>query len=161
MNYKPLTDVRYLVVHCSATPPNMDIGRKEIDLWHRQRSFFMIGYHLVIRRDGTVETGRPIDQPGAHAVGFNDVSRAVCLVGGVKADDKNKNGKIEDGELVPENNFTPAQFAALEKVLREWKQAFPLAQVVGHRDLPSKHAQLKACPSFDVQAWAKPLGLAG
>jgi len=159
MKYKELTDVRYLVVHCSATPPNMDVGVKEIDLWHRQRGFFSIGYHIVIRRDGSVEFGRPLDQPGAHAVGFNEVSRAVCLVGGVEKDDRNHDGKIDPSELVPENNFTREQFATLCDVLHAWKQEFPLAVVIGHRDLDSKHARLKACPSFDVRTWARPLGL--
>ena len=63
--------IRYLVVHCAATPPEMDIGAKEIDLWHRQRGWSGIGYHFVIRRDGRVEAGRPLDRPGAHAQGFN------------------------------------------------------------------------------------------
>jgi hypothetical protein len=39
----------------------MDIGVAEIDKWHRGRGFYMIGYHDVIRRDGSVEQGRDID----------------------------------------------------------------------------------------------------
>jgi len=160
MNYKPLTDVRYLVVHCSATPAKMDIGVKEIDLWHRARGFFSIGYHVVIRRNGSVEFGRPLGQPGAHAADFNSVSRAVCLVGGV--DVAGNSGKAE-------NNFTPAQFATLYDVLHAWKDEFPHADIVGHRDLFDRNPdgsykkqpgqRLKDCPSFDVQPWAKLQGL--
>jgi N-acetyl-anhydromuramyl-L-alanine amidase AmpD len=148
---KPLTDVRYLVVHCAATPPDMDIGAKEIDAWHRQRGFECIGYHQVIRRDGRVEAGRPINVQGAHALGFNSISLGVSLVGGCK--------RGEGGALVAENNFTPAQFAALAGVLRAWKQMYPNAKVLGHRDLPSESARLKDCPSFDVRSWleANPL----
>lgn len=149
MKYKPLTDVRYLVVHCSATPPDMDIGAKEIDLWHRQRGFFEIGYHAVIRRDGSVELGRPVDKPGAHAKGWNNLSLGVCLVGGVKS--------LPEAE--PENNFTRMQFASLADVLSAWKKDWPLAEIVGHRDLPSPHARLKACPSFDAGEWARSVGL--
>ena len=50
-----------VVVHCSATRDDMDIGVAEIDKWHRGRGFYMIGYHDVIRRDGSVEQGRDID----------------------------------------------------------------------------------------------------
>lgn len=151
MKYKPLTDVRYLVVHCAATPADMDIGAKEIDLWHRQRGFFSIGYHTVIRRNGKLEQGRPIDRPGAHAVGFNEYSLAVCLVGGCK--------RGEGGALITDNNFTPAQFDSLASVLRTWQALYPNAKIVGHCDLPSKHSKLKDCPSFDVAAWlsANPL----
>lgn len=145
-NYKPLTDVRYLVVHCADTPADMDIGVKEIDMWHRQQGWLMVGYHKVIRRDGTVENGRKLDQPGAHVKNFNSQSLGVCLVGGAKRDGK---------KLLPENNFTPAQFASLKVVLREFVELHPIATICGHRDLDSG----KACPSFDAETWAEENGL--
>lgn len=150
MNYKPLTDVRYLVVHCAATPPDMDVGAKEIDLWHRQRGFLKIGYHAVIRRDGTIESGRPLDQPGAHVARFNDRSLGVCLVGGCKR-------VTVDGKkvLATENNFTPQQFTALTGLLKQWHAKYPLARIVGHRDLDSG----KDCPSFDVSDWLATVNL--
>lgn len=136
--------VRNIVVHCSATKPSMDIGRAEIDLWHRQRGFFQIGYHLVIRRDGRVETGRPLTTPGAHATGFNRNSVAVCLVGGV-----DEGGK-------PADNFTEAQRDELLVQLRLLRVQFPHARILGHRDLPNV---AKACPSFDVRAFAAANGI--
>lgn len=144
-----MTDVRYLVGHCSATPADMDIGRKEIDLWHRQQGWDCIGYHSVIRRDGTEEFGRPFDRPGAHVVGYNSQSLGVCLVGGVK-----RAGK----ELVTEFNFEPAQLARMVERFRAWRELWPLAIIVGHRDLavdPKTHRRLKDCPSFDLRAWLK------
>lgn len=129
----------FLVVHCSATTPTMDIGRKEIDRWHRERGFFMVGYHYIIRRDGTVETGRPLMQPGAHVQGINDRSVGICMVGGVAKDGK-----------TPEANFTPVQWGALKVLLKELKQKFPAAEIKGHNEFANK-----ACPSFDVQKWLK------
>jgi N-acetylmuramoyl-L-alanine amidase len=142
MNFKPLkaTDVRFIVVHCAATRPSMDIGFKELTLMHLARGFFEIGYHAVIRRDGVIEEGRDIGKPGAHAVGFNQCSVALCMVGGV----------TEDDVTVAENNFTEEQFASLRLVLAEWKLLYPKAQIVGHRDLPAKKPIAKACPSFSV-----------
>jgi len=140
MKYKPIERVDYLVVHCAATRPSMDIGVAEIRRWHKRRGFFDVGYHYVIRRDGTVEPGRPPDRPGAHARGFNRRSISVCLVGGVK----------ENNVKVAEDNFTEAQKDALYGVLAALRSEYPKSEVLGHRDLPDVH---KSCPSFDVRSW--------
>lgn len=138
MNLRDRDRTDLLVVHCAATPPDMDIGAAEIDRWHRQRRFLMIGYHYVIRRDGTIEPGRPPGKWGAHARGFNHNSVGICLVGGV--DKRNR----------PEANFTPQQYETLKHLLLGLLSQYPDAVVVGHRDLPGV---TKACPSFDVQDW--------
>ena len=126
----------YIVVHCAATKPDMDIGAAEIDKWHKQRGFIGIGYHAVIRRDGSIELGRHFNEPGAHVKGLNRVSVGVCMVGGV--DDNNQ----------PEDNFTPEQFASLKAVLQFLTKVYPGAGIIGHRDMADK-----ACPSFDVHEW--------
>lgn len=131
-----------IVVHCAATPPSMDIHAETIARWHRARGWFGIGYHYVITRGGKVETGRPLENPGAHASGYNARSIGICLVGGVsEADTK-----------VAENNFTPEQFEELAYLIETLAERFPKARVLGHRDLPGV---AKACPSFDVVSWLK------
>lgn len=125
-----------IVVHCSATPPKMDIGAREIDHWHKRRGWLGIGYHAVIRRDGTVEFGRHFDETGAHAKNFNKKSVGVCLIGGV------------DENETPEDNFTPEQWESLRLVVQMLAAAYPQATVIGHRDISKK-----ACPSFDVNEW--------
>lgn len=145
--------IKKLVVHCSATPATSDIGRREIDRWHRARGFLRIGYHYVIRRDGSVEEGRPEADPGAHVEGHNKDSIGICMVGGVAADGK----KGED-------NFTPAQYTSLHAVLRGLHGRYPQAAVMGHRDLSpdrngdgriTRNEWMKECPSFDVGEWLK------
>lgn len=128
----------FIVVHCSATSASMDIGAEEIRRWHRERNFIDIGYHYVIRRDGSIESGRDLYVPGAHVSGFNSRSVGICLVGGSSG-----NGRSE-------NNFTPAQFAALEKIIKDLAKIWPDAIVQGHRDFPNV---VKDCPSFDVREW--------
>ena len=140
MSWKPLRAVNYLVVHCAATRPSMDIGAAWIRSMHRRAGWLDIGYHFVIKRDGTVEPGRPTDRPGAHARGFNHLSLGICLAGGVSESDVKK----------PENNFTEAQFVALRSLLKAMKETYPDAIILGHRDLPNV---AKACPSFDVREW--------
>lgn len=138
MNTRKRTD--YIVVHCSATRPSQDIGLLEIDKWHRQRGFRKVGYHYIIRRDGTVELGRSLDEIGAHARGFNSRSVSICMVGGV----------AEDNVKQAENNFTPAQFSALSNLTDTLKELYNEAEVIGHRDLPNV---AKDCPSFNVKEW--------
>lgn len=126
-----------IIVHCSATPPSMsDVGAEEIDRWHKERGWDGIGYHVVIRRDGKREDGRPLEKPGAHARGHNANSIGVCLIGGVD----------EDGK--PDANFTNVQYQMLYAELIRLTNLFPGAKVIGHRDVSDK-----ACPSFDVQAF--------
>ena len=139
MTWRTIRSVEYLIVHCSATRESQDLGAEEIRGWHLKRGWLDIGYHFVIRRDGTVETGRPTTRPGAHARGFNHLSLGICLVGGVESDGR-----------TPEANFTHAQWEALEELLLELLEEFPCAAVIGHRDLPNVS---KACPSFDTIAW--------
>lgn len=150
------SDIKYLVVHCSATPAKQDIGIVEIDRMHRERGFLKIGYHFVIRRNGKVEEGRKMYEVGAHAEGHNAESLGICLIGGVEKEDHVVRG--EKGEIVTfkaSNNFTPEQFAALKVQLKKLL-AIPgmsaKVEVLGHRDLPNVH---KDCPSFDVRSWWK------
>ena len=133
-----------IVVHCSATPPKMDIGANEIRGWHVNGNGWRdIGYNYVIRRDGSLENGRdlnkdgdPRDETGAHARGFNARSIGICLVGGTG----------EKGE--PEANFTINQFLALDNIVRIlMRDNKDITSVVGHRDIDPK----KDCPCFNVQ----------
>lgn len=125
-----------IIVHCSATPPTMDVTAKDIDRWHRERGFLKIGYHFVIRRDGTIEDGRPVKEPGAHAKGHNRTSIGICLVGGVT--------KEQDAQF----NFTHAQMGSLNSLVWKIKQDLPDIEITGHNDVSDK-----ACPCFDVEAW--------
>lgn len=132
-----------LLVHCSYTKPEQDIGVDEIRQWHtlpkpKGNGWSDVGYNLVIRRDGTLENGRDIEAIGAHAKGYNSVSVGICLVGGMS----------EFGE--PDCNFTITQFETLRHVLDYLTEKYPDAETKGHRDLPNSD---KPCPCFDVVAW--------
>lgn len=137
-----MRQINKIVVHCSATPPDMDIGVSEIDVWHRAppNNWDSIGYHYVIRRDGTVETGRPDYKVGAHAAGHNQDSIGVCLIGGVNEDNK------------PDANYTMVQYGSLFALLKSLASRFEGAEILGHRDLPGVR---KACPSFDAKEFIK------
>lgn len=128
-------DITKIIVHCSATKPDQDIGAAEIKRWHvEENGWSDIGYHFVIRRSGRIEQGRHIDTHGAHCKGHNTDSIGVCLVGGL-----GWNGD-------PEPDFTAEQFDALVHLVKMLEYVAPNATLHGHRDFNPD----KACPSFDV-----------
>ena len=59
-----------IIIHCSATRAEQDITAADIESWHRARGFWTIGYHYVIRLDGTIEPGRDVTLDGAHCMGW-------------------------------------------------------------------------------------------
>jgi len=141
--FKTNRRVDKLIIHCAATKPSMDIGVKEITEWHKARGWSTIGYHYVIRRDGTVETGRDINEVGAHVAGHNTGSTGICLVGGID----------EAGK--PKANFTQDQWSQLAGIARAFKAEYPKATIHGHNEFDPG----KACPSFDVATWLESEGL--
>jgi len=149
-----MRDINGVVVHCSATPPAVDIGVDEIRHLHTApetemvewgtqmipgRGWSDIGYHLVIRRNGALEGGRAFDRAGAHAAGYNKDTLGVCLIGGVGS-----NGHTAL------DNFTGPQKHTLEQLLRVVRAMWPDVWIKGHCELPGIY---KACPSFSVRAF--------
>ena len=132
--------INLIIVHCSATTSTQDIGRADIDRWHREKGWDGIGYHHVIRRDGRVEAGRSEARVGAHAEGYNKNSIGVCMVGGVER---------VGGKLIARDNFTPAQWDALRDLIGRLHAEYPEAKIIGHRDVNRG----KECPSFSVRDW--------
>ena len=54
---RPSTDG--IVIHHTGCGYDCDPDAVEINRWHQERGWVCIGYHYVIRKDGTVELGRP------------------------------------------------------------------------------------------------------
>ena len=126
--------ITLIIIHCSAVRPWQQSSVKDIDSWHRAKGWKSCGYHYVIRRDGTVESGRPIEEVGAHCVNHNRHSIGICYEGGL------------DKEGSPADTRTLEQKVVLRKKLEELHGMFPKALIVGHHDL-NPH---KDCPCFDV-----------
>jgi N-acetyl-anhydromuramyl-L-alanine amidase AmpD len=73
------TQTRSIVIHHSASP---DVSAADIHRWHLEKGWSGIGYHYVIRKDGTIEEGRPLEMQGAHAgPKVNPDSIGICLSG--------------------------------------------------------------------------------
>lgn len=123
-----------IIIHCTATPQGRDLNVADITRYHRQRGFETIGYHYLIRLDGTVEQGRPCEYIGAHCLGHNDRSIGVAYVGGLDS-----HGNSSDTR-------TDAQKRSLKSLVARLVKRYPGATVHGHREFAAK-----ACPCFNVR----------
>ena len=123
--------IKYLVVHCSASPQGRGDNAETIHRWHRERGWDGIGYHRVILENGNTEHGRPCYWNGAHVRGHNHESIGVCLIG-------------EGGDA------TEQQLDSLRMVIGDLLDEHPSATVVGHCDLDSNKPN---CPGFNVGDW--------
>ena len=111
---------------------DLDVSAREIHRWHQGNGWAGIGYHYVIRKDGTIEQGRPMETVGAHCYGENDHTVGVNLV-----------GNFED--YVP----TDAQIASARRLLaalcRNYGFAPSRTTIFGHRDFNAT-----ACPGQNL-----------
>ena len=125
--------INEIIVHCTATFPEQVVTVADVTRWHRQLGWKTIGYHYLVTLAGEVQTGRPIEEAGAHCKGHNANSIGVCYVGGLNAEGR------------PTDTRTPAQRQALVTLLKQLRAQFPNAKIHGHRDFAQK-----ACPCFDA-----------
>jgi len=126
--------IKYLTIHCAATPEGRDVKASTISEWDRAK-FGQVSYHHVVELDGTDVKTLPDTVKGAHVGGANTGNIGVCYVGGV---DKN---------MRPKDTRTLEQKATLRRIVADYRKRFPDIVVRGHRDWPKV---TKACPSFNV-----------
>lgn len=128
--------VEYIIVH--HTQRNNDfpafIRFRHIHL----RGWKDIGYHYLIgnrrpfTKDGRIYVGRSEDSVGAHALGYNDKSLGICLIGNL-------------------DKTAPSlrQIESLVKLLKEKGRQYqiPLKNILGHRELSGV---TKSCPGYNL-----------
>ena len=133
-----MAQLKRLVLHCTATPEGREVSAVDIRHWHTDPvSKGGRGWKQV--EDAQVDPWEITN----GAKGYNSTSRHVVYVGGVAADGK-----------TPKDTRTSAQKKAMEAYVKDFHRRFPSIPVVGHNQLAAK-----ACPSFDVQAWLKEIGI--
>lgn len=148
--------LQYLIIHCTATPEGLEVTSADIRKWHTSappvgRGWKQVGYTDMIHLDGKVERLVENNEDGIvdsweitnGATGYNSISRHIVYVGGVAKDGK-----------TPKDTRTEAQKRALQIYVKNFHERFPDVKIIGHNEVAAK-----ACPSFDVQAWLKAIGL--
>lgn len=151
-----MATLKYLVIHCTATPEGREVKAPEIREWHtaappKGRGWKQVGYTDLFHLDGTVERLVQNNEDAKvdpweitnGAAGYNQVSRHIVYAGGVARDGK-----------TPKDTRTPGQINAMEKYVKDFHRRFPDVKIIGHNQLAAK-----ACPSFDVPVWLKSIGI--
>lgn len=128
-----MRELKEIILHCTATKEGQDYSVEQVRKWHLDRGFNDIGYHFLIRLDGTVEAGRPLETVGAHCKGHNANSIGIAYVGGL-----DKNGRPKDTRTLPQKE-------AMRRLVYDLKQYFPRLVVHCHNEYSTK-----ACPCFSV-----------
>lgn len=126
-----------LIVHCTATPEGKWFDRNDVNAWHKNRGWLMIGYHYLILLDGTIQVGRPIGMIGSHVKGHNTGTVGIAYVGGLTSDGK----KPKDTRTQKQVN---AMFWLCQALVDKYKIKKPIK---GHYEYDPG----KACPSFNVK----------
>ena len=143
-----MREIKYIVIHCSATKETVDYSFSQLVADHQRRGFKTCGYNIYIKRNGQTYLGRNFGEELAHAKGYNNNSFAICYEGGL------------DPSSSPKDTRTPQQKQALISAILFCKLLAPNAQVLGHRDLSpdvdgdgqiEPNEWLKSCPCFNVK----------
>ena len=122
-----------LVLHCTDTRPNQDFTIGKLIASHRARGFGDFpGYHLYVRRDGSLFYCRPVGMVGCHVKGWNRHSIGICYEGGHSC----------SPEYKYEDNRTAEQMVVLDEIFTLLHEVYPEARIVGHCELDPR----KACP---------------
>ena len=142
-----MREINLIVVHCSATRADRDFTENDLEVCHRHRGFNGAGYHFYIRKNGDIKNTRPLEKPGAHALGYNAHSIGICYEGGL------------DVRYRPADTRTEWQKHSLRVLIRTLLMDYPGCRVCGHRDLsPDRNGDgrispeewVKECPCFGV-----------
>ena len=126
--------IKRIIIHCTDSPDDLDIGLAEINQWHKARGWESkktktpCGYHHIIRKDGKIQQGRLEEEVGSHCFGYNRSSIGITVVG--------------------RNQFNPKQAATLNKLCRQLIDKYGLKpfDVYGHYELDDR----KTCPNMDM-----------
>lgn len=142
-----MREINLIVVHCSATRADRDFTENDLEVCHRHRGFNGAGYHFYIRKNGDIKNTRPLEKPGAYALGYNAHSIGICYEGGL------------DVRYRPADTRTEWQKHSLRVLIRTLLMDYPGCRVCGHRDLsPDRNGDgrispeewVKECPCFEV-----------
>lgn len=126
---KPKRPVKRIFIHCSASD---NPGHDDISImkkWHLDRGWSDVGYHYFIKKDGTLQHGRPLSRIPAAQAGHNTATIAICLHG------------------LKKEKFTQDQFNTLNNLADEFDKVYGSSITYhGHKEVAAK-----SCPVFNYK----------
>jgi hypothetical protein len=149
--------LKYLVIHCTATPEGREVFAKDIRTWHLSpppagRGWKQVGYTDIFHLNGAVE--RMTDNNEDANVDAWEITNGVAGINGVSRHIVYAGGLARDGKTAKDTR-TAEQLAGMKKYVLDFVRLFPEIQIAGHNQFASK-----ACPSFDVAKWCRGIGIA-
>lgn len=142
-----MNELKYLIIHCTATPEGREVTSDQIRAWHLSpppngRGWNQVGYADLIHLNGTIENLVEYNednwvQSGEITNGagnYNFVSRHIVYAGG-----------MNKAYTEPKDTLTEKQFESLVGYVQEFIKNHPKCKVIGHNQVANK-----ACPSFSV-----------
>ncbi|MGL5135149.1 MAG: N-acetylmuramoyl-L-alanine amidase [Planktothrix sp.] len=150
--HPPANKLEYLVIHCSATPENLDVRPEQVRQWHKAQGWNRPGYSEFITLDGEIHKMWEYDEDDYVADweltngvwGFNQVCRHICYAGGIDL-----KGNAVDTRTEP-------QIETMKKYALDFVEKHTKAKVSGHHQFQWNN---KNCPCFSVPKWAKEIGI--
>ena len=145
-----MAKIKYLVIHCTATPEGMRVSPETLRGWFLKqppagKGWSKVGYRTYIDLDGVahdlleynMDDYLHWDEVTYGARGYNAEAVHVSYGGGC------------DRDMKPKDTRTYKQSRALEYYVKNALSYLPDIKVLGHNQINSG----KACPSFDVPEW--------
>lgn len=120
---------RIILHHAAAT----SCDAKTIHKWHKQRGWAGIGYHFLVRINGTIERGRPENTIGAHASNHNSNSIGVCFEGNFETE-----------------HMTNTQLQSGQELVAYLKNRYGISKVQRHKDVGSTSCPGKYFPFEEI-----------
>lgn len=120
-----------IIVHHRAGQGNI----QSLHADHLSRSWWGVGYHYYIRKDGSIWKGRPEEYVGSHAgskTDYNYHSIGICFEGNFETE-----------------AMTKEQVASGRELIADIKARHPITKVLKHKDIAST-----ACPGKNFR-WAE------
>lgn len=120
--------ITHIIIHCSDSDQRAHDDVEVIRQWHYIRGFSNIGYHFFIKKDGTIQVGRPLSEMGAHCTTMNMVSIGICFSG---------------RDIFTKDQFLSA-YSLIETLMNNYK--IPKSKVLPHSFFNTN----KTCPNFSL-----------
>lgn len=141
--------INKIILHCSASAFGNILL---IDEWHKARGWDGCGYHYVLLNgrphrsdeyfcwlDGGIETGRSLNEKGAHVKGQNEDSLGICFI-----------GPNLEGEITPRQNISARAF--IRTLLH--RLGLHASDVGGHCEFDDKKP---SCPGINMDEFRSEL----
>ena len=113
---------KIIIHHTGDGDESTDPDAKTIHGWHQKNGWAGIGYHFVIRKDGSIERGRPEETVGSHAQGSNNDSIGIHVGG---AFDKCQPTEAQIGSLVN----------LIRDLCKKYNIPVDRKHIIGHREV--------------------------